>query len=172
MKLILQGTALIGVLVFSIFMIISQVQGDDDEQATDDEENSDTEVKDWIAVDDWEVELCTMWGGTEEQYATETEAISPELSQLTLTIQAKKKALSNSTLYEVAWYIGPLADSVEYTIIVTSETGQTKELYAGIANHITGDANYEAFEERIEYVTATIKTQEGETLSVPFIQGG
>ncbi len=63
----------------------------------------------WDYVEEWEIVVCSKWGGTEtaQQGATSTNNIA--LSHLTLTLQAKKiEYPDNKTVYTVSYYIEPL----------------------------------------------------------------
>ncbi|MBU1005166.1 MAG: hypothetical protein KJ561_05025 [Nanoarchaeota archaeon] len=75
-------------------------------------------LDDWYEVEDWELEVCSKWGGTEEAQSGASSSSPIYLSQITLTLQGKKEAYSvpnATTLYKASWYLEPTA-KVSYKV--------------------------------------------------------
>lgn len=74
----------------------------------------DPRVDSWYSVEPWELEVCSIWGGTREAASDATSSTSIYLSQTTLSLQGRKQTYDiggfNKTLYTVSWYMEPLAD--------------------------------------------------------------
>ncbi|MDO8741008.1 MAG: hypothetical protein Q7J54_05555 [Candidatus Woesearchaeota archaeon] len=83
------------------------------------------EISDWYAVEDWELEVCSKWGGTDEaQRGSATSDIY--LSQLTVALQAEKTAFpDNTTLYEVSYYIQPFSEDIQFAIKLANSQNDT-----------------------------------------------
>ena len=77
----------------------------------------DPEVDDWYKVEQWELEVCSKWGGTEAAQAGAELSQPIYLSVLTLTLQAEKvDQPDNTSLFKVTWYIEPAAGEVSYQV--------------------------------------------------------
>lgn len=78
-------------------------------------------VLDWYAVEDWELEVCSKWGGTEEAQSGASYSSPIFLSQTTLSLQAKKETYDQienaSSLYKVSWYLEPIED-INYQVLL------------------------------------------------------
>jgi len=73
---------------------------------------SDSTIPDWYKVENWEIEVCSKWGGTAD---AQTHGGSAEgkgyMFQTTVTLQGQKYMVEedgeNKTIYEAAWYFRP-----------------------------------------------------------------
>jgi len=139
--------------------------------------NSGTRIMSWYPVEDWELEVCSMWSGTDEaQHSSVMQSSEIYLSQLTLTLQGKRILYpDNSSLYEFAWYIQPAQGNVEYSVFAYNENN-TNEYYVldgGIisSGSMFGAGGYVAFFDEKEYTRLKIEYKQNtkEYLDVPII---
>ncbi|MBI2128815.1 hypothetical protein HYU07_01115 [Candidatus Woesearchaeota archaeon] len=111
------------------------------------------EIPNWYAVEGWEVETCSKWGGTAEaQTGSATSEIY--LSQLTVALQAEKTAFpDNTTLYEVSYYIQPMTNNVEFSVwLKNTLTGDKNNItQTASASPLTGASGFNAFYSNISY---------------------
>ena len=74
-------------------------------------------MDDWYKVEQWELDVCSKWGGTEAAQAGAELSQPIYLSVLTLTLQAEKvDQPDNTSLFKVTWYIEPAAGEVSYKV--------------------------------------------------------
>ena len=72
---------------------------------------------DWYIVEPWELEVCSKWGGTDTINNAVIGSSATYISQLTITLAGYVTKYPNGDhLYEVAYYIQPLTNSVDYKI--------------------------------------------------------
>ena len=131
-------------------------------------------VDNWYKVEDWEIEVCSKWGGTAEaQTYSSTATGSAYMFSTTVTLQGEKSISgeeensTNTTLYEAAWYFRPMGSQQEYSVLFTGDGTET--IYEGSASPERGDANYHAEESTKEYTSVKIKYETG-TLTVPIVE--
>ncbi len=112
--------------------------------------DEDPRFPDWYEVSDAEREYCANAGASADVNSYySTSFISREefpVSTLTMTIQGEKTISPDKTLYEIAWYVHPLAEDITYTIELVDDDGNEEELDTGSATAQSGDADYKAFE--------------------------
>jgi len=94
---------------------------------------------DWYPVDDWELEVCSKWGGTLEAQSEATSSNPIYLSQTTLSLQGRKQVYIvpgvNRNLYKISWYLEPLTD-MDYRIeLVNDDESITFRLDDGTASY-------------------------------------
>ncbi len=74
----------------------------------------DPRIDNWYAVEDWELEICSKWGGTTEAQSGGTSSQAVFLSQNTISLQGRRQVYNvegfDRTLYTASWYIEPIAD--------------------------------------------------------------
>lgn len=129
-------------------------------------------IAEWYEVSDAEIEFCKNYGGTiEGQDVYGSAGYTQPVSTLTLTLQGQYTTLYDTTLYEIAWYVHPLAEDITYTIYLVTEEGESEELYTGYSTALDGDAGYETQETNIVYTHAKIIMEDSTTaLTVPFVE--
>jgi len=97
----------------------------------------------WYGVEEWEIDVCTMWGGAEEaQEGYITEGGPVLLSQTTLSLQGKKIVYNignQSSLYEASWYLEPIGEDINYTVHIIDAEGNIIQIGSGTAS-LTGPA--------------------------------
>jgi hypothetical protein len=112
--------------------------------------DEDPRFPDWYEVSDAERTYCSTTGPTaevESYYSVSgISAAEYPVSNLTMTLQGEKTEAPDKTLYEIAWYVHPLAEDIKYTIELIDEEGDEEELDTGFATAVAGDADYKAFE--------------------------
>ncbi len=93
----------------------------------------------WYKVEDWELDVCSKWGGAKQAYHYETSNNNKiYLSQLTLTLQAEKIVYpsNNSVLYKVSWYFEPAKGEYKYEINLLKNGGSSpKQISSGAASY-------------------------------------
>ena len=127
----------------------------------------------WYGVEEWEIEVCTQWGGAEEaQNSYSTEGGPVILSQTTLSLQAKKISynIENvSTLYEASWYLEPLGEDMAYSIYLINQNGNNKLIGEGTATKSKPLNGYYANYHNSDY-TQIKMSYGGKTLQIPIIE--
>jgi len=152
------GIGIILILLVTAVIVYSQ---------TEDEEEDDGNPKstsrwdkgdwpDWYDHESWyiteeHIEICEGWGGVEglETGTASGLTAAADVIDFTVTLQGQKTILYDTTLYETAWYVQPLAGSVAYEIYLIDENGDEEEIYSGFSEDISGDSNYDARESEI-----------------------
>lgn len=77
----------------------------------------------WYKVEQWELDVCSKWGGTEAAQAGAELSQPIYLSVLTLTLQGEKvDQPDNTSLFKVTWYIEPAAGEVSYKVELTGNS--------------------------------------------------
>ncbi len=129
-------------------------------------------IADWYVVSDAEIEFCKNYGGTiEGQDVYGSAGYTQPVSTLTLTLQGQYTTQYDTTLYEIAWYVHPLAEDITYTVYLVTEDGDTEEVYTGYATALDGDAGYETEESTEIYTHLKIVMEDGTTaLTVPIVE--
>lgn len=122
------------------------------------------ELPDWYAVEDWEIETCSKWGGTAEaQSGSVTLTTNVYLYELTYTINAQKTEFpDNITLYEVGYYIQPITSDVEYSVRLKNKaTGDNYNITIGAtASAVSGSSGFSAFYSNVTYDIAQLGYKE------------
>lgn len=118
------------------------------------------ELPDWYAVESWEVEVCSKWGGTAEaQSGSVTLTTTVYLYDLTYTINAQKTEFpDNITFYEVGYYIQPITSDVEYSVRLKNKaTGDKYNITTGAtASAVSGSSGFSAFYSNVTYDVAQL----------------
>lgn len=127
----------------------------------------------WYSVEDWEIEVCSKWGGTAtSQQNAGTASGSSYMFMTTITLQGQKTlvttATGNTTLYEAAWYFRPLNRQQQYSIVFIGTANNMKTVYKASASPETGDSNYYAEESTESFDKVRIIYETG-TLTVPIM---
>ena len=128
----------------------------------------------WYEVEDWEVEVCSKYGGKQR---TESTATSSEIFHggATVTLQARKtRTPDNDTLYEIGYFVGHPIEGMTYTIKVkNSVTGIEEILDKDFPSPPGGFADFKAFFSNLTYDRAELKHavqgRQG-TLVVPIVE--
>ncbi|MBD3259977.1 hypothetical protein GF371_05115 [Candidatus Woesearchaeota archaeon] len=129
-----------------------------------------TSEMDWYPVEDWELEVCSTWGGSgvEEGYAHGSYASTgSSLQSTTVTIQAQKTMYPDSSaqIYEIAWYVEPKEETIQYNIIMQGKT-DTKQIAQGSAAVNSPGSDYYSEELAAEYDKVML-TVPGNQIVVP-----
>jgi len=131
---------------------------------------------DWYDVEDWELDVCQMWGGVDEanQGTTSGEIY---LSQMVITLQAEKKVFmldesQYTTQYKIGWYIAPYQEDYTYTVELISGLWLEEE---GEAKQGAGQSGFKAFYENDTVYTEAVLEYCDEdyncgTLTVPVVE--
>jgi len=130
---------------------------------------SDPTIDDWYDVEDWEIEVCSKYGGTAEAQTGVTAKAQGDayMYQTTVTLQGQKSKSGDSYIYETAWYFRPMNEDQEYSIELIGP-GVSKEIYKNAATKELGDSNYHAEESNVQYDSVKIIYETG-TLTVPIV---
>ncbi len=132
-------------------------------------------IPDWYEVSEEEVTFCHNYAGQEtgfEGYQTADGVSTQSVSNLTISLQGESTAQYETTLYEVAWYVHPLAENTTYTIYFVDEEGEQEEIITVDATALDGSAGYEALElEEVYTELVIINPEDGsEALRVPIVE--
>lgn len=145
-------------VVFSIILILNIVYSEEASQQNPDPTfeggGFDPRVDNWYAIENWELETCREWGGTE--LATNN-AEQPEgilfLSQTTIALQAEREPANDDStpepetlpdgtiIYKVAHYIEPLNSNVRFGIKLLKSGTAIEELVLDMTLVNQGDRN-------------------------------
>jgi len=130
-------------------------------------------IDSWYSVEQWEVDLCSKWGGTYEAQSEATSSTGISLSQTTLSLQGRKQDYNikgvNESLYTLSWYLEPLAE-MSYTIELTDDDEiKTYRIDSGQASFAKPAGGYksEYYSEDYTYLKMTYGTN---WLRVPLVQ--
>ncbi|MBU1946852.1 MAG: hypothetical protein KKC54_07855 [Nanoarchaeota archaeon] len=130
-----------------------------------------SKIKDWYEVEDWELDVCSKWGGTEEAQSGATTSSKFYLSQTTLSLQARKQIYGldqiNETknLYTASWYLEPMEEK-EYKIELIGASPKT--IGSGTASYESPANGYYA-DYHNETYTDIKMTYGDEWINVPII---
>jgi len=130
---------------------------------------SDFTIDGWYPVEDWEVKVCSRYGGTAEatNIAGARAAGDAYMLKTTVTIQAQVTK-GEKNIYEVAWYIRPMEQQQQYKVELFGPDG-SEQIYTGSASIHTGDSNYHAMETDKEFINARLTYETGYLL-VPIVE--
>ncbi|MGM5482954.1 MAG: hypothetical protein ACQESF_05810 [Nanobdellota archaeon] len=128
----------------------------------------------WHDVEDWEVEICSKWGGREKAQSHTGGMMSTQFQDQAATVQALVKELyagdKNLYVYEVSWYLQPIKGQQKYKVLLRAENGQTKKVAAGSAPATSGDSGYYAEENTSINYTNVILDYESGKLVAPVVR--
>jgi hypothetical protein len=131
------------IIILLIMMVASQEEGDQVDLG-------------WYDVADWEIAVCSGWGGIADDTAAEGgELQSSGMYEYTsldisIAIQAQVKPVGEgietpayTNIYEISWYVQPVAESVNYEVIAKYIDGGTEVIQSGSA---TPYSNYDGYQ--------------------------
>ncbi len=126
----------------------------------------------WYKLEDWEIDVCSKWGGTADaQLGGGTAEGSSYMYSTTVTLQGQKSNVTvdgeNRTVIEAAWYFRPIDSEQQYSITLIGSSRKT--IYTGSAKPEFGDSNYYAEESSVDYDYVMIKYETG-ALTVPIVE--
>jgi len=136
-----------------LFIIIALVSITSLIISSKDEDEWDHRIDNWYDVEDWEIAVCSKWGGAGEpqSYSGMGFTATGIASGLeTVTLQGQKtvyniEGQNSSVIYEASWYYQPFVGSKSYRVYLAK--GARKELiFEGSSTAQTGDGNYHAEE--------------------------
>ncbi|MBN2457607.1 hypothetical protein JXB31_00575 [Candidatus Woesearchaeota archaeon] len=117
---------------------------------SDDDDKFDHRVDNWYDVSDWEVEVCSRWGGGNQPQSYSgpgLTATSIAGNFETVTVQGQKTVTDfrgeKTYLYEASWYYQPMTGSRSYKVYLMRNSHK-KQIYEGSSTAQTGDGNYDA----------------------------
>jgi hypothetical protein len=155
-------------------------------QSADEDVNSKVDLG-WYKVADWEVEVCRKWGGLyDEESAASGQTLAKNMSAytsmtLTATIQGGILEVSpgegtfpnNTQVYEISWYVQPIAESLNYDVTAFYKDGNTKLIESTSATPYSGYDGYHAEEstKKMTHVALRVPSK-NINLKVPFIENG
>jgi len=133
-----------------------------------------TYVMPWYEVDDWEIEECSKWGGTESAETISSGTVGySNMDSASATLQSSRKNLpideeTFTYIYEVAWYYHPIDESKTYKIRMIGPT-KTENIYEATASDNDGDSGYHAFESTEDFTYAQMIHEDGQ-FKVPVVE--
>ena len=127
----------------------------------------------WYQVEDWEVDVCSKWGGTEfAGQAATTSGRKVPFATMSATVQGKKfKTLEGNFVYEAAWYIESYAEVTNYeiTFINSKEPQARHQIDAGALSPESGAQGYDTYDLTEDYTHIKLQYTGGH-VQVPIIQ--
>ena len=124
----------------------------------------------WYDVEEWELDVCSKWGGRQQADTSENNQQLETDADVTITIQAKKTKTDTGRLYEVTYFFDSYSATTSYKIKLShTKTNQEKELTQGTLIPGTGTADYWVQELKEEYNVAIIEHNKG-TIVTPIIE--
>jgi hypothetical protein len=115
------------------------------------ERDFDPRVSNWYDIQDWEVEVCKLYGGTEIPLAISNNQ-NLFLSQNTYTLQVNKEELPDETIiFKISHYIQPLQDDVDFAIRLRKPQSNQNLRIIGRTNVDQGQSHTD-FDTKIESV--------------------
>jgi len=82
----------------------------------------------WYDIEDWEVKVCSRWGGRGRVINAIEQNAPIYQSQLTLTVQGRRTELVDEYLYQVGYYINPLQSPVDFSVDVFDQRRRKERL--------------------------------------------
>lgn len=102
----------------------------------------------WYPVENWELELCSKWGGTKEAQSGATSSSPIYLSQTTISLQGKKQEYYidgfNKTLYTVSWYLEPILEMSYRVYLINDDESLSFKISDGTASYSSPGAGFES----------------------------
>jgi len=129
---------------------------------------------DWYKVEDWELDVCRMWGGP-ENIIEGMSTYGNFISQLTATLQSEKEEITdNITVYKYSFFVMPMKGGEEVTFDINFRDAVNGSTYNIVekerADASSGAGGYEALvlEENFDVIELVMKP--GGVLTVPVMQ--
>lgn len=123
----------------------------------------------WHAVEDWEVDVCTKWGGRTQAEQGETAPITA-YGEMTATLQARKTKTLDETLYEATYFIETYSTTTNYDVkLVNKKTGATHKITTGNLEPGSGTTDYWAQYLLEDYTDIELTYAKGH-LSAPIVK--
>jgi hypothetical protein len=127
-------------------------------------------VDDWYDVSDWEVEVCSKFGGYLEAGISSFLSAAKPVDQLSYTLQAKSKSNPDGqSLYEVSYYIQPVDQAIAYKISLISIRGDAPLVIAQGSAESSGAYGYKAEYSAANYSFASLELEDN-SLTVPIVR--
>lgn len=108
----------------------------------------------WYEVEQWEKDVCSLWGGTgfAGQEATTTGTRIP-FGTLSATAQAHKlKTPDGKFIYDVAWYIDSFQEDISFELTMINPVTDAKHfIYGQTLGPGSGSTNYQVIESDKDY---------------------
>ncbi|MFC1774692.1 hypothetical protein ACFLZN_00135 [Nanoarchaeota archaeon] len=129
--------------------------------------------EEWYFVEDWEVEVCSKWGGRQAPaQITDTEIGLTGYGPFTYTMIGKKTKVigSNETLYTYAYYLQSYSANIRYSFdLYNSETDNRKGIADGDLAPGNGIADQAAEYSDIDYTHIRLYHNFGQVL-IPLVE--
>ena len=137
----------------------------------------------WYQVSDWEVRVCSHYGGNDPAAFTQNNVQGEYYHNLMMTLQAEvTNALPGdapvslkSRIYEVAYFVQPTQDdeSINYEVTMHAQDGSVKSIASGSSNYVNGYRDYIIEQSEVNYTYADMRAyneHRDETLKVEFVE--
>lgn len=124
----------------------------------------------WYQVEQWEVDVCSKWGGRTSTQQAETFQLAPSYGEMTTTLQARKIISKKETLYELTYSAESYTLTTSYTIkLVNTETGATHSVAQGNLGPDSGTTDYWTQTLTEDYNQAVFEYARG-SVKVPIVE--
>lgn len=124
----------------------------------------DPRVDDWYEVEDWEVEICSKWGGTGQAERHTGAVMQTPLHEMAATVQGEftehEAEEGETRIYEFSWYLQPIGGQESFSVTIKGD--EELVIAEGTAPPAFGDAGYHAIEEtEVNYTTIVLDYDSG-----------
>ncbi|MFW6013721.1 MAG: hypothetical protein ACOCZ6_01530 [Nanoarchaeota archaeon] len=133
----------------------------------------DPRVDDWYEVEDWEIEICSKWGGTGQAERHSGAVMQTPLHEMATTVQGEyteydsEEEGEKTRIYEFSWYLQPIGGQESYT--VTAKGDEDFVIADGTAAPAFGDAGYHATEETDVNYTSVVLEYDSGKIEAPIV---
>ncbi len=133
---------------------------------------ADFRIPGWYAVEDWELQVCSRWGGSETGQKATSKSDPVFLSQTTLTLAAERfpypPDLKPESIYKVSWYFEPILPA-SFRIELHNPDGAKYVVQADTAADLGSPGyGFRSVELLENFTTATIEFG-AQTVEVPVV---
>ncbi len=124
----------------------------------------DPRVDDWYEVEDWEIEICSKWGGTGQAETRSGAVMQTPLHEMAATVQGEYEELEaeegKTRIYEFSWYLQPIGGQESFSVTIKGD--EELVIADGTAAPAFGNAGYHAIEETdINYTSVVLEYDSG-----------
>lgn len=123
----------------------------------------------WYQVDDWEIDVCSKWGGRKAAEIYETTGRFP-YGAASYTMQGRKTRQHQApTIYEIGYYIEAFSIPLEYKLyLLNDETQDAKYIDGNVLGPGNGISDYRIEQLNEDYTHLRLITP-GSIVTTPFV---
>lgn len=123
----------------------------------------------WYQVENWEIDVCSKWGGRQAAEHYETTGRFP-YGAASYTMQGKKiRQYKAPTIYQIGYYIESFSIPLDYKLyLVNDETQKTKYIEGSVLGLGNAVSDYLVHESEEEFTHIRLLTP-GSTITTPLV---